>query len=144
MNETPENKPVMGAPRKEVNWDDFDSLCQMHATEVEFCYFFDMCEDTLNARCKEKFNKTFSEVFKERSVGGRMSLRRSLWQSAMGDINAGVKPNLTAQIFLSKQPEERGGLGFSDKVTNEVAVGNGTYEQLLGLCKKLEEDKKAE
>lgn len=131
-----------------IDWDAFESLCQMHATLEEFCFFFKCCEETLNTKCREKYGMTFSAIFKERSVGGRMSLRREMWEGAMAkrDEKGGIiKPgNVTLQIFLSKQPLERGGLGFSDKLVNEHDIGSGTYEKLTGIVADLEAKKAAE
>jgi len=121
----------MGRPPIEINWNAFDSLCQMHATKEEFAYFFQCDEDTINNKCLEKFKKTFSAVFKHKSVGGRMSLRRKLWQTALGDEKENIKAHPATAIFLSKQREERGGLGFADKVTNEIVAGDGTWEDVF-------------
>lgn len=144
----------MGAPRKEMNWEAFTSLCQMHATLEEFAFFFQMDADTINARCQEQYQKTFSAVYKEQCVGGRMSLRRRLWRNAMGDeatydregnkLQEETKPHAATAIFLSKQKPERGGLGFSDKVSNEVDLGDGTYEKMMGFCDLMEKEKAEE
>lgn len=149
-----DDSPKMGRPPIEIDWKQFEILCRMHCTEEEFAYWFKCSVDTIARACQEKYGKTFAEVFKERSVGGRISLRRNLWQQAEGKqatfdkegnmISPFVKPNLTAQIFLSKQAPERGGLGFSDKVVNEHEAGAGTYEKLLGVIDELEAKKAAE
>ena len=86
----------MGAPRKEVDWEQFESLCQILATEEEIAAFFKMSIETLNTRCKEKYECTFLEVYKTESSGGKISLRRKMFQGAL----AGSIP---MQIFLSKQ-----------------------------------------
>ena len=140
----------MGRPPIEIDWEQFEALCRMHCTEEEFAYWFKCSIDTINRACQTKFGKTFADTFKERSIGGRMSLRRNLWQQAEGRratfdaagnmVSVSVKPNLTAQIFLSKQPEARGGLGFRDKVTTEIEVGRGTYETFLGVIEELDKD----
>lgn len=149
-----EDSPKMGAPPIPIDWESFESLCQMHATREEFAFFFKCDEDTINNACKTKFGKTFSAVFKEMSVGGRMSLRRQMWQSAMGApaeytkdgkvLREPVKPNTTMQIFISKQPVERGGLGFADNVNQNHGLGNAGYEQLIGVCSRLEKEKTQE
>lgn len=150
---TPE--PVMGAPRKEVDFEAFESLCQMHATEEEICWHFKMNHETLNARLMEKYGKTFSQVYPTLSVGGRMSLRRQLWMLAMGSeaeydprtgqkLREAIKPNAETARFLAKQPLERGGLGMRDAVTTEHEIGTGSYEQLLGICRELEDQKRSE
>ncbi len=148
--------PKMGAPRKEIDYEAFESLCQMHATEAEICWHFKVDIDTLNARIKERYDgKTFSEVYPTLSVGGRMSLRRQLWMMAMGadaqydprtgaKLREAVKANPETVRFLSKQPMERGGLGMKETVETEHSIGTGSYEQLMGLAKQLEEKKRRE
>lgn len=147
--------PKMGAPRKEIDWSAFESLCQMHATREEFCFFFKIDDVTLNTRCKEKYDgRTFSSVYEELKVGGRMSLRRRLWQNAMGTdatydsqgnkLQEETKPHAATAIFLSKQKEDRGGLGFSDKTTNELEVGDGSFEKMMGFCDRMEKEKAEE
>lgn len=154
--ESPDSSPPkMGAPRKEIDYDAFESLCQMHATEAEICWHFKVDIDTLNARVKERYGKTFSDVYPTLSVGGRMSLRRQLWMMAMGSdaqydprtgekLREAVKANPETVRFLSKQPEARGGLGMKESVENTLDLGDGSYEKLMGLAQKLEEKKRNE
>lgn len=87
---------VMGRPRKPIPKAQLEKLCHMQATEVEVCDFFGVDRETLNKRCKEMYDgRTFSQVYKEYSAGGKISLRRKQWQLA--DKNAGMA------IFLGKQ-----------------------------------------
>lgn len=150
--------PVMGRPPIVIDWDAFESLCQMHATKEEFAFFFKCDLDTINNKCHEKFGKTFSATFEELSVGGRMSLRRRLWQNAMGakaefdgtgnKVLEESKPHAATAIFLSKQKRERGGLDFSDKVNSVVDVGDGSFERMMGMgksfCDRMEKEKSEE
>lgn len=106
----------MGAPRKEIDFNIFEGLCRTQCTEVEMAGIFDIDVDTLNARIKERYGETFSEVYKKKSAGGKLSLRRLQFKSA----EAG---NVTMQIWLGKQY-----LGQSDK--NELTGGEGA--PLLG------------
>lgn len=125
-------------------WSAFDSLVQMHCTEQEIAYFFKCSIDTVSRACMAKFGMHFADYFKANAVGGRMSLRRQLWQNALGDKDAGVKPHAATAIFLSKQREERGGLGFSDKVSNELGLGDGAYEDMMGFVQRMEKEKAEE
>lgn len=95
--------PKVGRPRKEFSFDELDKLCSLHCTQEEICFFFDMCEDTLVRRIKERFDCNFSEYYKRASGGGKMSLRRMQFESAN-------KGNVTMQIWLGKQ-----WLGQTDK-----------------------------
>lgn len=86
----------MGRPRKEVDWKQFDQLCSIQCTEQEIAAWFDMKLDTLNARCKEKYDRTFSDVYGEKRQAGKSSLRRSQFKKAM-------EGNPTMLIWLGKQ-----------------------------------------
>ena len=72
----------MGAPRKELNWEEFEGLCKLQCTEMEMCSYFDIDSNTLELRIKEEYNKTFSEVFKLKRGKGKISLRRKQWNLA--------------------------------------------------------------
>lgn len=144
----------MGRPPINIDWNVFDSLVQMHCTEEEIAYVFKCDVDTITNRCKERFGMTFSEYYKRNSVGGRMSLRRQLWLNALGDAKAGVKAHAATAIFLSKQKESHGGLGFSDKTRLQLPIdggeaggtddGAGQYEWKMGMVARLKSKKSKE
>ena len=85
----------MGRPRKEIKKEQFETLCGYQCTEEEICGVLDVSEKTLIKWCKETYGKTFSKVFAEKRMAGRVSLRRKQWKIA--DSNA------TMAIFLGKQ-----------------------------------------
>ena len=86
----------MGRPRKEFNWEEFDKLCHIQCTKAEIAYWFDCSEDTVENRVKEEHGVTFSAYHKKKSQGGKMSVRRKLFQHL-------EKGNVTIAIWLSKQ-----------------------------------------
>lgn len=85
-----------GRPRKEIDKTQFENLCGIQCTLEEVCCFFECDEKTLNKWCKEKYGKTFSQVFNEKRGTGRVSLRRSQFQTAL-------KGNASMLIWLGKQ-----------------------------------------
>ena len=91
-----QNKPVMGRPRIELDWDEFDKLCNLQCTLVEIAHWFKCCEDTIEARVKETYGVTFSEHYKIRSAGGKMSLRRK-------QMDVALNGNVGMLIWLGKQ-----------------------------------------
>ena len=93
----------IGRPRKEIDKELFEKLCELQCTEVEICGIFDVCEDTLNSWCKENYDMTFSDTFKKKSAKGKMSLRRLQYRIADNG-------NATMAIWLGKQ-----WLGQTDK-----------------------------
>ena len=73
--------------------------------------------------------RNYAAVFKKGREKGRMSLKRKMWQTAMGG-------NVTMQIFLSKQL-----LGYSDKQEQTVHADFHS-PQVAELIKWLEEIEK--
>lgn len=73
----------------------FESLCKIQCTEEEICAVLDCDEISLISWCKRTYGKTFSQVFKEKRLGGRASLRRN--QYLLSEKNA------TMSIWLGKQ-----------------------------------------
>ena len=94
----------MGAPLKSIDFDEFQRLCNMQCTCSELAAWFDMDEDTLQARIKEYYGETFSVVKAKYMEGGKASLRRVQWHKAIED------KNVVMMIWLGKQI-----LGQSDK-----------------------------
>jgi hypothetical protein len=107
-----EKTPVMGRPRKEIDYAVFEGLCRIQCTEVEIASIFQVDIDTLNARLKENYGETFSEVYKKYSASGRISLRRA-------QIKAAENGNPTMLIWLGKQY-----LGQRDQIDHKVEVSS--------------------
>lgn len=130
-----EEKPKMGRPRKELEWDSFDGLCKLQCTLREIANWFDMSEDTVERRVQESFGITFAEYYDKKSADGKISIRRKQFQVAM----SGCK---TMLIFLGKQ-----WLGQAEKIENKNEHSGGlSLEQFLKttnneLEEKLKENK---
>lgn len=107
-------KKKMGRPRTEIDWDAMDKLCRMQATLVEVASFFDCSEDTINNAIKREYGYTFSEYHKRKSAGGRSSLRRKQFESAL-------KGNTSLLIWLGKQY-----LGQADVARVDNTSSDGT------------------
>ena len=110
----------MGRPIKEINQKTFEGLCQIQCTEEEICAILDVSDETLNKWCKNTYGKTFLEVFREKRIGGKASLRRSQWKLA--------ETNATLAIWLGKQY-----LGQRDEQTHNV---NANVNALHGLSEE--------
>jgi phage terminase large subunit len=85
----------MGRKPTEISQREFENLCAMQCTMLEVCEFFNVTDKTLQGWCVRTYKKKFSEVFKEKSARGKISLRRS--QLRLAETNA------TMAIFLGKQ-----------------------------------------
>lgn len=99
----------MARPKKNFDQKQFEAMCAIQCTEEEICGIFDCDDNTLNRWCKDIYGKCFSEVYKQKKQGGKMSLRRRQWNLA--------EKNPTMAIWLGKQ-----WLGQTDKVEQTVSV----------------------
>jgi len=95
----------MGAPKKEIDFDELDKLLEFHCTLEEVAGWFRVSPDTVERRIREKADKTFAEYSAEKEGAGKTSLRRKMWQVALKGNG-----HVALLIFLSKQH-----LGNADK-----------------------------
>ena len=118
----------MGRPRKPIDLTEFEKLCALQCTLEEVCGWFGVQDDTLNKWCKENYEgRTFSEVFAEKRVAGKISLRRNMIQLA--------SKNATMAIFLAKN-----WLGMTDNV--EVKADTSLMQSLLDAVSNKDSEKK--
>lgn len=96
-----------GRPRKEIDQKQFENLCGLQCTEEEICGWFDVTDKTLNSWCRRVYGVNFSEVFKQKRVNGKISLRRSQFKLAENNANMA--------IWLGKQY-----LGQKDKPEDSI------------------------
>lgn len=85
----------MGRPRIDINKDEFEKLCFMQCTKEEIAGFFNCSDDTIEKFCARTYNDTFTAIFKIKSQGGKISLRRSQFNLA--------KTSAAMAIWLGKQ-----------------------------------------
>jgi len=88
----------MAGKKKPINWEEFEKLCFIQCTRDEICFWLDITDKTLNNRCKEQYGKPYSAVYDEKRQGGKISLRRKMFQAATNGNG-----NITMMIWLSKQ-----------------------------------------
>lgn len=111
----------MARPRKEIDFDQFEKLCALHCTLFEIAAWFDVSEDTIERRVTEEYGQRFADVYKQKRVAGRISIRRRMMEVAM----SGSVPML---IFLSKNL-----LHFGDRVITETAAENETSKLIIDM-----------
>ena len=68
----------------------------------------DVCHDTLDRWCHKTYKQSFSQVFAQKRLGGRASLRRNQWKLS--------ETNPTMAIFLGKQF-----LGQKDRIEEDTS-----------------------
>lgn len=100
-----------GRPKKYIDKKQFEKLCFLQCTLIEFEGFLDVDNKTLEKWCKETYGMNFSEVYKLKRGDGKVSLRRSQFQLA--------QTNPTMAIWLGKQ-----WLGQTDKQEVVVSVND--------------------
>ena len=93
----------MARPRIEIDWNQFEKLCNIHCTLCEIAAWFKCSEDTIERAVKRHYKQDFAEVYKQKQGIGKTSLRRKMFEIALNG-------NTTMLIWLSKQY-----LGFKDK-----------------------------
>ena len=84
------------AELKEFNKDIFEELCNIQCIKTEICAVFKCDEKTLTRWCNDTYGCGFSDIYKKLSEGGKSSLRRAQWKSAM-------KGTTSMLIWLGKQ-----------------------------------------
>jgi hypothetical protein len=97
-----------GRPRIEIDWAEFDRLCEVQCTLAEIATHFGVSEDTIERAVKREHGVSFADYFAQKRQAGFVSLRRKQYELAMAG-------NATMLIFLGKQY-----LGQADK--REVAA----------------------
>lgn len=102
----------MVAHEKEINKQQFESLCSIQCTQEEICSVLMVDHKTLTKWCKKNYNKSFSQVFKEKRQGGRASLRRMQWKLAENNATMGI---WLGKQYLNQKDEP-------DKDTNQTIV----------------------
>ena len=110
-----------GSARFEFDERQLRALCRIHATDTEMAAVLG-CSVSLIEKTRHS-QEWFRQIEEEERALGRAGRRRALHLLAdsAGRSNAS-RGAVTALIFLAKQPEDRGGLGFSDRVSNEVTL----------------------
>jgi hypothetical protein len=85
-----------GRPSVEIKWQEFEALCAIQATLREMAIVFNCSERTIERAVKKQYKANFVDIFAQKRQRGTISLRRTLWQTALN----GSVPLL---IFLAKQ-----------------------------------------
>ena len=97
-------------PLYQADWQQIDKMCAISCTGEEMASVLGVDYDTLVAACKRDHKSRFSEYIKQKSLGGKMSLRRKQYTTAM-------EGNVTMLIWLGKNL-----LGQVDKQELELSL----------------------
>ena len=84
-----------GRPKKQIDKNMFETMCGIQCTKDEICAILDLDEKTLTRWCNDTYGMGFSDIYKNKSQVGKMSLRRIQYKLA--------EKNPTMAIWLGKQ-----------------------------------------
>lgn len=111
----------MARPKKQIDPKQVETLAAINCSYEEAAAVLDCDPRTIQRR--------YAAVFKKGREHGRMSLKRKMWDTAMGG-------NVTMQIWLSKQM-----LGYTDKqevkTENKTDLNVDSKEKFKGLMDEL-------
>lgn len=93
---------ALGRPPKQIDKEQFESLCKLQCTLAEISGFFKCSDDAVISWCKRTYDQTFASAYKTYSQDGKISLRRMQFRLA--------EKNSAMAIWLGKQY-----LGQTDK-----------------------------
>lgn len=124
-----------GRPLKEINWEQFNKLCELQCTLEEFASFFDCSEDTIERACEREHGMKFKELFKLKSKRGHVALRRAQWRKAVEKLDN------TMLIWLGKQhlkqkDKSDAELDIEKEAAKSRSTPPMTKEEILELVKK--------
>lgn len=122
-----------GRQRIEINPGTFEQLCRIQCTLDEIAAVLEVTPRTLERWCQREYGKPFKDVFEEKRLAGRASLRRMQWLLA--------EKSTAMAIFLGKNylsQNDRQDLKLSGTVNvNTIAdlmleVADGLYSNSDG------------
>jgi hypothetical protein len=128
-------KKKAGRPKKEINWELFESLCSIQCTQAEIANVMKIDAETLRDRARIKYEQQdFSLIYKQFSDCGKSSLRRFQYSLA--------KKNAAMAIWLGKQWLGQKEDPASDIAPESMEKFNNLMSQLISLqSKRMEADK---
>ena len=98
----------VGPKLTQIDWTEFDKLCEIQCTMFEIAGWFRCSEDTIERAVRREKGMKFADYYEQKKGTGRVSLRRLLFRKAQ-------EGNPAILIWLSKQH-----LGMSDKLEQKV------------------------
>lgn len=124
MNNSDNDKPKMGRPRKDIELEEVIKLCNIQCTLIEIAGFFGVSIDTIERRVKEWSGQTFAEFYDIHRAPGRVSLRRQQFKKALEDGNTHMLKWLGIQYLGQKNQHE---------VTGSVPVSSISPKDILDI-----------
>lgn len=95
---------MAGRPRKEIDVEQFKTLCGYQCTLAEIAGLFNCSEDTVERWCQRELKMHFAEAYKKYSATGKISLRR--YQFKLAERNPSMAIWLGKQYLNQKENNE--------------------------------------
>ena len=115
-----------GRPRKEIDQNTFEGLCEIQCTLQEIAGVLRVSEDTVERWCERTYELGFADAYKKFSATGKTSLRRQQFELAR-------KGNAAMLIWLGKQylgQTDKPNPDESDEEVNVDELANQLYSIL--------------
>lgn len=109
-----------GRPKKQIDKEVFEKLCDLQCTIEDLADFFSCSHDTIQRWCVNEYGESFACIHKKHLAKGKASLRRNMFRLS--------EKNATMAIFLAKNY-----LGMTDNV--EVKADTSLMSALLDVVK---------
>lgn len=124
-----------GAPRLDFDLDQVFAVAKFNPTHAEVASFFGCSSETIGERMKN--DPEFKKAFESGRAAGRLSLRRVMTLSAMQAADPeGTRHSGAMAIFLAKQPEDKGGLGMTDKFEATTSITLEVISRVAAAAKQ--------
>ena len=107
-----------------IDWPKVDGMCAIQCTGEEIAGVLGIGYDTLQRACKRENDMVFEDYIGQKKSGGRMSLRRKQYSTAM-------EGNPTMLVWLGKN-----WLGQTDKIDNTSSDGSMSPKSKIELVAK--------
>lgn len=130
-----------GAPEKEIDLKQLETLCQLQATSAELAAFFDCSVKTIERHKSSK--PEFAAAMENGKLKGLISLRRAQFQAAlagnptmlvwMGKVALGQKdPHFVRDVVDPNAPRPSVMIGMPDGTTEEAKPPNADALKAAG------------
>lgn len=113
-----------GRKRIEIDWVQFEKLCEIQASLEEIALWFGCSVDTIERAVKREFNCNFADHHARKSVKGKIAIKRQLMQMALANNRNSIP------VLLYCDRKYNGGGPLPDgttQVTSQVQVQTNIY-----------------
>lgn len=116
--------------QEKIDQKTFEKLCGIQCTEEEIASIFGVSVATIERWCMNTYSEKFADVFRQKRLYGKASLRRAQWLKGVDDHDT------TMLIFLGKQY-----LGQADRVSQSITtITSETRDELNEIMHSIDKE----